>query len=261
MTALDFPTSPVAGQEYNGFVWDDVVGAWKPFNIGNYGFKYVDTVYFTSSGTFSKATYPWLRAIRVKCQGAGGGGGGVATTGASQVAFGGGGGGGVYAESFITDIAGLDASITVTRGAGGAGGAAGNNAGSAGGNSSFGSLVVGDGGLAGGGGASVGSSNTQPYLLFTFAAKGSGTGDLIIPSAQGVTIPCWRADFNNSVSGGGSHYGAGATTTGTVSGANGNNAALGHGGGGGGGVNCQNQGTGRTGGAGGNGIVIVELFA
>ena len=61
-------TTPAAGEKlvFDGTNW-----------VNLEGYVYVDTVYFTSSGTFTKATYPWLRAIRVKCQGAGGGGGGV----------------------------------------------------------------------------------------------------------------------------------------------------------------------------------------
>jgi hypothetical protein len=106
-------------------------------------YRYVDTVYFTSSGTFTKATYPWLRAIRVKC---------VAVVvvvrrlcATTAQRF------GrwrrwLVAESFITDIAGLDASVTVTRGAGGGAG----GSGSAGGNGAvvlfFGALVVCGGG-------------------------------------------------------------------------------------------------------------------
>jgi len=38
------------------------------------GYTYHSTVYFTSSGSFTKASYPWLRAIRVKVVGGGGGG-------------------------------------------------------------------------------------------------------------------------------------------------------------------------------------------
>jgi hypothetical protein len=31
------------------------------------GYVFVEQVRFTSSGTFVKADYPWLRAIRVRC--------------------------------------------------------------------------------------------------------------------------------------------------------------------------------------------------
>jgi hypothetical protein len=83
------------------------------------GYQYVQTLYFTSSGTFSKASYPWLRGIVVKCQGGGGGGAGAGATPAGQIISGRSGSGSVYAESFITDISGLSSSVTVTVGSGG----------------------------------------------------------------------------------------------------------------------------------------------
>ena len=39
------------------------------------GYRYLTTLYYTSTGTFSKASYPNIRAVVVKCQGAGGGSG------------------------------------------------------------------------------------------------------------------------------------------------------------------------------------------
>jgi hypothetical protein len=65
-------TTPSAGQKlvFDGTNWVNLTG-----------YVYVDTVYFTSSGTFTKASYPWLRAIRVRCQGGGGGGGGTNANG------------------------------------------------------------------------------------------------------------------------------------------------------------------------------------
>jgi hypothetical protein len=44
----------------------------------NQGYQYRERFTFTSSGTFVKADYPWLRAIRVRCVGGGGAGGGTA---------------------------------------------------------------------------------------------------------------------------------------------------------------------------------------
>jgi hypothetical protein len=112
------------------------------------GFQYVGTRYYTSSGTFAKAD-PFgdssfdgakLRAIRVRMVGGGGGGGGAQATSSTQTSPAISGGGGAYAESFITDIASLATSVTVTRGDGGAGGS-GSGSGSTGGASSFGALV------------------------------------------------------------------------------------------------------------------------
>jgi hypothetical protein len=222
------------------------------------GFRLVETVYFTSSGTFTKASYPWLRAIRVKVQGAGGGSGGVGTTSAGQFNIAGGGAGGGYAESFITDIAGLDASVTVTRGAGGSGGAAGNNAGSAGGDSSFGSLVVGGGGDGGAAGAALtapghgtasGSSSTQTLIgdFTVFGGNGSaGVGfanSVVRAFGGGSFMAPTRIPPGRSTTGqtglSGELYGSGSTSA----------------------INAENQSTTRSGGNGGNGIVIVELYA
>jgi hypothetical protein len=220
----------------------------------NNGYQFREAVYFTSSGTFSKADYSWLRAIRVKCQGAGGGGGGAATTGSSQIAVGGSGAGGAYAESFITDIAGLDASVTVTRGSGGAGGAAGNNNASNGGSSSFGSLVSAGGG-DGGGGSSAGAVNSIPGNR---EGSTTGTGDLVIPGGPNHVKGQVRTDFLVPSGSGGSFLGAGLNTF--LAASEGVTGLL-YGGGGTGGANTASQATARAGGAGGDGIVIVELYA
>ena len=218
-------------------------------------YRYVTTIYFTSSGTFTKASFPWLRAIRVRCQGGGGAGGGAATTDASRISVGSGGSGGNYAESFITDIAGLDASVTVTRGGGG-GGVSG-QAGNPGEESSFGSLVRAPGG---GGGIRSGSAT------FTLAVAGGaspsdlGISDLEIRGGSGNVALFSAFDLDRGVSaiGGGSVLGgAGAGRNSAADGFGG----VGFGGGGGGALNPRSNSTARSGGAGANGIVIVDLFA
>jgi hypothetical protein len=220
----------------------------------NEGYQLVQTIYSTSSGDFTKATYPWLRAIRVRCQGAGGGGGGAQATGSNQVAIGNGGSGGAYAESFVTDIAGLAASITTTVGAGGAGGAAGANNGSNGGNSSFGSLVIAGGGLGGAAGGAGGVTGFPQAL-----SRGGiiGTGEILIPGGPTFSAVQTRADFIFAQPAGGSVLGSSSV--------NGNGAqdgvvGLGLGAGGTGGQNTQSL-SGKAGGNGSQGIVILELFA
>jgi hypothetical protein len=212
------------------------------------GYVFVETVYFTSSGTFSKADYPWLRAIRVKCQAGGGGGAGGDGT---SLRGGGGGGGGAYAESFITDISGLDSSVTVTRGAGGAGGAATGaaaTAGTMGGSSSFGTIVSADGG------------NNAPASSAGADVQLTGTGDLIVSGSSGGSggqnIP---VDANQSGHGGASFLGGGGRSFPAASLTSSTNNDAGLYGGGGGGARIGT--TGRAGGAGANGIVIVELYA
>jgi hypothetical protein len=238
-------------QAYNATAWTTVG------NAGTASYNLAQTVYFSSSGTFTKSTYPWLRAIKVKVQGAGGGGGGCTLTGAGVAAVGQSGAGGTYAESFITNITGLDASVTVTVGAGGAGGAAGANAGSTGGASSFGALVSANGGPSGAGG-NAGGANL--YLTDPVSGVTTGTGDLVIPgggvfstfnlqitaavgSVPGSSFLSPARGANVSASGAAGFTGTGVGTGGT------------------GGVNAQNQATAKAGGAGANGIVIVELYA
>jgi hypothetical protein len=235
-------------EAYNSTAWVTVA------NAGTASYNLVQTLYYTSSGTFTKATYPWLRAIKVKCQAAGGGGGGSASTGAGQIAMALGGTGGVYAESFITNIAGLDSSVTVTRGAGGAGGASGANNGSTGGSSSFGLLVSADGGFGGEGRAGTGLNG------FGGPRPGptSGVGDLVIPGGANYVIGQVRTDFVMALNSGGSFLGASSVLFSSDA-ANGT-AGQNFGGGGTGSQNTQNQ-SARAGGTGGNGIVIVELYA
>jgi hypothetical protein len=209
---------------------------------------------FTSSGTFTKATYPWLRAIKVKCQGAGGGGGGINSTGSNEIAIGSGGSGGVYSESFITDIAGLATSVTVTVGAGGAGGFAGSTNGSTGGASSFGSLVSANGGF---GGALGSAQGVVGFPVVPPRGATVGTGNLVIPGGAAFSSPQTRTDFLFPSLAGGSFLGASDQNT-NVSQAG--LTGLGYGSGGTSAQNSASQ-SGRAGGPGAPGIVIVELYA
>jgi hypothetical protein len=197
-----------------------------------------EILYYTSSGSFTKATYPYLNAIRVKCQGGGGGGAGSPTSGSGCNPAGGGGG---YAESFITDIAGLAGTVTVTRGAGGAGGAAGAN-GVAGGDSSFGTAVIGNGAAA------TDLANVKG------GAGGAGTGDLIVRGGGGQGF---LPSGQSSSQGAGSFLGGAREAQYSNITRTGDSGVL-YGGGGNGGMRVT---TNAAGGAGANGIVIVELYA
>jgi hypothetical protein len=189
-------------------------------------------VVFTASGTFTKATYPWLKYVRVKVVGGGGGGGGTAASGGSAAA---GGGGGGYAE-VIKAVASLGANETVTRGAGGAGGAAGDNDGSAGGTSSFGAHASATGG--GGGG--------RASLWYNAGTAGAGTaGDILLPGGTGRIAPSLHTGIGGNA-GGGMGNGGNATQAG------------GNYGGGGGGATTVAAAT--AGGAGANGVIVVELY-
>ena len=219
------------------------------------GMRYVDTVYFTSSGTFEKATYPWLRGVRVFVQGAGGAGGGASAPGAGNHSAGSGGGGGGMTEIFITNIAGLPSSVTVTIGAGGTGvsGAAGN----AGGDSSWNTTVI------GGGGGGGGSANNSALAISALPGTGgSGSGGDITHEGSSGTMAGGNATLGVGGSGGSAWFGGGApgTYTGAGSGGQVGQGGLGAGGGGSGAMSNAN-GSARLGGAGAPGVVIVELYA
>jgi len=249
-------TTPSAGQKlvFDGTNWVNLTG-----------YVFVQTVYFTSSGTFTKATYPWLRAIRVKCQGAGGGAGSGSASAGQSFAAGGGGGGG-YAESFFTDIAGLSSSVTVTVGAGGAGGASGGNTdGSAGGNTVFGSgsfLVQGFGGQG-----SIAANNALPFTTSFInqtranQATSLGTGQLVIGGQAGQHGHGYATALALGGVGGASLLsGTQSAPLAVSSGTGGTGSAGALYGGGGSGAACAESST-AAGGAGANGIVIVELYA
>ena len=219
------------------------------------GYLYAGTIYYTSSGNFVKAD-PFgtgdigLRAIRVRMVGGGGGGGGAGITGSAEGSGGGGGGGGGYAETFITDIAGLDSSVVVTRGAGGgvSAGAAGSNGGTS---SGFGLSATG-----GFGGVFVGA--TTVTILFGDIAGGLGSGGLLnAEGGHGGRMTYNPLVTNQSGAGGSSAFGfapGGATTN--TQGA----SAISPGCGGAGSMNGQNQAAALAGGAGANGLVIVDCF-
>jgi hypothetical protein len=225
------------------------------------GYLYAGTRYYTSSGTFLKAdafgdsSNVVPRAIRVRMVGGGGGGGGTDTTGSNEVAIGTGGSGAAYAESFITDIAGLDATVTVTRGAGGAAGAAGSNNGGSGGQSAFGALVTANGGGGGFGAA----GQTIPFWFDAVSGATTATGDLVLRGSMSSPAYGIQANRATSAPAGASQLGLpGAAQATGVSAAGITETAFGAGGGGA--VAAQSQGTSRAGGAGGPGLIIVDVF-
>jgi len=129
---------------------------------------FINILYYTGSGTGSGVTqtYTWnkpltgLKYVEVCCVGAGGGGGGGRKGTAGGAAQGGTGGGGGAIVWTTFDATLLASSYQINIGAGGAGGAGatsaagGNGAtGTSGGTSSFGTLVIAQGGSGGIGGA------------------------------------------------------------------------------------------------------------
>ena len=228
-------------------IWNGT--AWIVVNSGTTTYEFVQTIYYTTVGTatFSKASYPWLRAIKVKCQGGGGGGAGAG----DNNSCGGSGAGGGYGERFVV-ASSLAASETVTIGAAGTGGAAGNNNGVAGGTSSFGSLLVCTGGN---GGISPAGAGTGPSGgTCTSTNDFSRNGEVGYPRlfSGGYTIYATMPGGNSFMGNGGRvlPYSAGTGLNG--------GAASGYGGGGGGAWRVN---TSANGGNGTAGVIIVELFA
>lgn len=212
----------------------------------------LETIQYTASGTFARADYPGMRAVRVRVQGGGGAGGGSLTTTAGQGSVGAGGGGGGYAEKLIL-AADLAASETVTVGAGGV--AVTGDVGGDGGDSSFGSHCTGSGGRGG-----TLSTTAAIAILNAGGVGGTGTGDLVVPGTDGMG-GVWfieRSGYSRGGPGGSSHLGGGRRPTASNNGNGGNGQS--YGGGGAGGGNAESQGTQRIGGDGGAGIVIVEVY-
>jgi hypothetical protein len=213
-----------------------------------------EVVYFTSSGTFTKASYPWLRALKVRMVGGGGGSGHAPATSGTQVSTPGSGGGGGYCEKFYTDINSLSASITVTIGAGGTGGTSGVS-GTNGGNSTFVSMTA-NGGAFGDNGT---VATVAGHFSNTGAGGGASGGDINITGSGGIRGNAWALDRVTNAIGGQSllsgHIQMVVTTTALNS-----STGLLYGGGATAPVNAANQ-SARNGGTGAAGIVILELYA
>lgn len=216
------------------------------------GFMFKQLVLFTSSGSFTKATYPGIRAIKVHVQAPGGGSGGVAATAAGQASFSGPGGGGGYTEEWILASA-LSTSETVTIGAVGAAGASGANNGGTGGTTSFGSHCSATGGTGG-----IGSAATAGSQATAGGVGGTGTGgDINITGGDGTNVVIITASNIKNGNAGSSMLGNGrqapqATSATGVAGYD-------YGTGGQSSSNGASQ-SARTGAAGGAGIVIVHVY-
>lgn len=249
------PGEAAPGEDVRAFLLGKNVPGFSglPWDSGT-GLRYMQTVRYTSSGTFTKSDYPGLKAMRVRVQAPGGAGGGSAASSGARNSKGGGGGGGGYAERFITDIDSLDAIINVTIGVPGAGtpGAGGGT----GGTTSFGSLCVATGGS---GGSTV--VLTSVAIGAQGGAGGIGTvGDILIGGGAGSNgfgsgaRGMGGTGGSSVLGGGGSGQNAGSDPQ-SLRGA----AGRAYGGGGGGAVST-GSGAAAAGGAGGAGIVIVELY-
>jgi hypothetical protein len=217
-----------------------------------------EQVVFTSGGTFSKASYPGVRGIRVQVQAGGGGGMPADDTAAGQFSGGGGGGGGAYTESFLTpDQLGVSEAVTV--GGGGTAQPCSFSQSDYGGDSSFGTLVTADGG---GGAFLCMSGGTTASISRAIGGEGigTGTGDKVVPGTDGgngVRIDGSSGNATTSGYGGNSALGKGGSAQGFQS--FGDGAGEGYGSGGAGEYNTASA-VEKLGFDGRPGIVIVTVY-
>lgn len=209
----------------------------------------------TTSGANSFTPHPRAIRQREKVQGAGGGGGGGATTNQNTLSATGGGQGGGYAEALRQSTA----ISAVTVGVGGAGGPANSSGfGASGGASSLGSLISAPGGVG---------SQSQPSAqsaagIFGGTALGAAPsgGNLLTvrggPGFYGLQL-AGLAPAALGGAGGNSMFGTGPSFTNSTSAIT---DAINYGTGGSGAATYPN-GTGRAGGRGANGIIIIEEYA
>lgn len=214
---------------------------------------------FTASGTWTKPA--GAKAFFVQAIGGGGGGGGAdGNSGtAANVSAGSGGGGGGYANAWLTN--GPGATVTVTVDAGGsAGTASGGGAGGNAGASSFGSFVSANGGSGGNGQATV-TPDTRPCSTNPGPGAGgtAGTGDFTITGQSGEWGMCFGAATRSLGGRGGGSGMYFATMTQQAAENNAGNAGKNYGGGGSGGATAANS-TDQAGGAGAQGIVIIDEY-
>lgn len=246
-------TDPVAGTFQGGGVFSfchDGGSSWIAENpwLGSENVVTGDFQTFTTSGTFDKSTLPsYTQFVTVWVVGGGGGGGGAPTTSAGQYSSSAGGSAGGFSIRRI-DVASLGASETVTVGNGGNGGSGASN-GATGGTSSFGAFCSATGGS---GGAQKRTSSPGDTIRALAGGVGSG-GDL---NFRGQTGGLGIIGADSDGSPGGNSFLAGGAN-GTTNNQDGINADANSGAGGSGCTNGASQGTARTGGNGGSGIVIV----
>ncbi len=214
---------------------------------------------FTSSGTYSPDT--GTRSVIVEgCGGGASGGGAAASTASNNASVASGGGAGGYFKVRLTS--GFSGA-TVTIGAGGGAPTAGNNNGNAGGNTSFGSAIMGDGGVGGismadgTGRANIGGAGGIATITsgITIAAnQGADGGNLFFTDSIG-----WSGEGGSSPFGKG---GQSAVNANSGSAQSAGNAGQGYCSGGSGAISSDNtSGTAEPGGAGTGGIVIVWEFS
>lgn len=221
------------------------------------GLSLGDILYVTATGagTFTQGSYPGLRAAYVECQGPGGAGGGAATSAAGSASGGTGGGAGAYCARLIL-ASEMDASEAYFVGTGGTGVSAG-----AGNNGSAATTFTTTGGISmsagvGIGGGFLASGAVTTILQITAGAPTATGGHLNVRGQPAEAIVRTAAgSFISGANGAPSHFSGGGERGLDADGSPGL-----YGSGGGGATQRNALGSARTGGAGGDGLIIFHLL-
>jgi len=252
--AIDFPVSPTVGQQYTyqgaTYVFS-AQGVWVQVanSTSSIGMDVILRI-FAANTTYVPSTN--LISAIVEVVGGAGGGGGAAGL-AQQHASAGGGGAGGYSRRKLT-AAQIGVSQTITIGTGGTGGV-GNNTGGNGTATSFGALVVGNGGFGG----KACSASASPDVGSGGAGGLAGTGDIASPGVPGVSGALGGGGASGGGAGGSSPFGGGGVGVWIQSAAtNGNNG--GGFGSGGAGATVANATLTANGGNGTPGVVVVTEY-
>ncbi|SDH09028.1 hypothetical protein SAMN05216466_10763 [Paraburkholderia phenazinium] len=242
-------TAGSALRQYEPLVVGAATASQHAMQLGQATGRLISVRVFTASGTYTPTA--GTNSVDVELVGGGGGGGGTVATGSSAVSIGGGGGAGAYSRArFTTGFSG----VTMTVGAAGTGGASGGGTGGTGGSTSFGALMGANGGFGGQGG----SSSAPVYVQAGGAGGAAGTGNILAQSGQ-PGQPSTAAALGSFLSGGGAptKFGGGGAPIGTNT-LPGNPAGA-YGAGGGGAGNGAST-SAQTGGAGGQGVIIITEY-
>lgn len=205
---------------------------------------------FSGNGTYTPTS--GMKYCIIECVGGGGGGGGVGATGAGTLAVGGGGGGGGYSRN-VFSAATIGASQSVTIGTAGTAGANTGGNGGTGGTTSVGALISATGGGGGNGGTAAAATANNG------GGGGSGAGGSF-NATGGAGGVGFSFSTNTAIAGAGgnSYLGAGGSST-VNTGGGGATAGSVYGGGGAGAANGNSQ-SGRVGGVGASGLVVITEF-
>lgn len=240
-------------------VYNSTLDKWVLMNPSKVSGALYTVRVFTSSTTYTPST--GINSIIIEMIGGGGAGGGAPATAAGQATAGAGGAAGGYLKTRLTS--GFS-SVVMTIGTGGAAGATGSAAGGNGGTTSFGAIASCTGGNGGYASQVTSGSLCVPTTPGSSAGGVATSGNIFnCDGNRGDVGMYFTPTFIRSGNGGTSVMGSGGDGFGTgISGSAGANGAAGtgYGSGGAGGGNNQSQASGRVGGAGMQGVIVVYEY-